>query len=158
MKKIVVILIVGVYIGSIFLTNFFGLEYVAHEMTAYVEKVECNTIMDLSGNEISYYKIEKDQESGKDVKCFKNAFIEGIYTADEDSLARNLNTYSIDYTILPANANNKTVLLSYSPDPEKYIVDQEQMTVTFLKRTSIRITITSADVGSVPEMIFIGLY
>ena len=63
MKKIVVIMIVGLYIGSIFLVNFFGLQYVSHELNVYVTKLECNTISDLDGKEIGYNATTYDYES-----------------------------------------------------------------------------------------------
>ena len=157
MKKIVVILIVGLYIGSIFLVNFFGLQYVAHELTIYVDGIECNTITDLSGKEIAYYKIVPDEETQKDVKYFKNAFIPGNYTADEESLANNPNTYTINCSVLPDNANNKALRFSYTEKPTKYIINEENRTITFLKRTSVRISIISTDGSNISEMIFIGL-
>ena len=158
MKKIVVIMIVGLYIGSIFLVNFFGLNYVKHEMTFYVDKIECNTISDIEGNEIPYYKIEQDPEDGKDIKHFRSQFIPGTYTADEDSLANNGNTYKINVTVLPSNANNKTLKLSYTENTKRYVVDEEQMTVTFLKRASVVIYIFSTDGSNIEESISIDLY
>ncbi len=153
MKKIVVILIVGLYIGSIFLVNFFGLQYVPHEMEVFVKKIECNAIADLSGKEIPYYQTTQDQESQKEKKWFKIKFVEGDY--DENNLANNPNTFKIVCSVLPDNASNKTVTFSYEEKPTKYIVDEEQMTVTFLRRGAIDITIISTDGSNIQEMIVI---
>ncbi len=153
MKKIVVIVIVGLYLGSIFVVNFFGLNYVPHEMTVFVDKIECNTISDLSGKDIPYYQITQDPETQKDKKWFKIKFIEGSYTTEEKSLAENKNTFKINFSVFPIGANNKAVKLSYTPNDAKYIVDESQMTVTFLKRSTVEITIIADDGSGVSEMI-----
>jgi hypothetical protein len=123
-------------------------------MTEYVSQIECNTIESLSGEEIDYYQTTED-EDGQIEKWFKIKFIEDEYTADEASLANNPNTFKIVCSILPDNAKNKTVRLSYYEDRDSYIVDEESMTVTFLTRGSIAITIQSTDGSNIKEMIVI---
>lgn len=157
MKKIVVIMIVGLYIGSIFLVNFFGLQYVSHELNVYVTKLECNTISDLSGNAIDYYTTKLDPETQMEVKYFRVTFQAGEYTADEESLAKNPNVYKINCTALPENANNKKVNLVYDTKNEgtRFVIDSEEMTITFLKgdNKSVTILIVAADGSNVKEEI-----
>ena len=153
MKKIVVILIVGLYIGSIFLVNFFGLQYAAQFKTEYVSQIECNTIENLAGEEIGCYQT-LENEDGQIEKWFKIKFIEGEYTADDSSLANNPNTFKIICSVLPDNAKNKTVELSYVSS-DAYFVNKESMTVVFLTRGSIAITIRSTDGLDVKERIVI---
>ena len=157
MKKIVVIMIVGLYIGSIFLVNFFGLQYVAHELNVYVTKLECNTISDLDGNAIEYYALDTDPDTQMEIKCFKVIFKAGEYTTDAESLATNPNVYKINCNALPENANNKSVNLVYDTKNEGtlFVIDPEEMTITFLKgnNKSVTILIVAADGSHVKEEI-----
>lgn len=157
MKKIVVIMIVGLYIGSIFLVNFFGLQYVSHELNVYVNKLECNTISDLDGKEIEYYTTTYDDDTQLEVKCFRVNFKAGEYTADAESLAKNPNVYKINCNAFPENANNKSVNLVYDNKSEGtlFVIDAEEMTITFLKgnNKSVKILIVSADGSNIKEEI-----
>ena len=150
MKKIVIILIVGLYFGSIYLVYTFGRAYDDFVKTAYVEKIECNTLTDGYGYEIGCFFQEDEDEDGNpiQVKCFENVFIPG----DDDA-----NTYHIDCLVIPATADNKNVTFTYTAKPSKFFIDEEAKTITFFKACSVKITISSTDGNNISETFWIEL-
>ena len=58
MKKTFIIIILAVYIASIAIVNFFGLEIKVFDGITYVERIECATITVRNGNDV---KLEPKQ-------------------------------------------------------------------------------------------------
>ncbi|MBR1867759.1 MAG: hypothetical protein IJ800_04170 [Clostridia bacterium] len=156
MKKVVVILIGAIYIGSVFIVNFFGLQINFFSDHIYQEKIECNSITLFSGGRSGDTVESKIGDDG--VKRFSIKFIEGEYTKEEDSLKSNPNTVRLDYRVYPDNATDKSVRI-IAEDSKYYVVDNAMKTITFLDAPlGVHITISSADGSDLSEKIYIIIY
>ena len=107
MKKVIVILILAVYIASIAVVNFGGIQSVPHDSITYVKTIQCNTVTFLgNNNEV----ITPKYRTGRP-ELYKFNFIppaEGEeYTTDEQSLMDNPNKIRIDWEVMPHDASNK---------------------------------------------------
>ena len=157
MKKVVIILIGAIYIGSVFIVNFFGLQIDFFSSFTYQERIECNTITRFSGGMSKKDTFEgRTDESGR--KKFKVNFIDGEYTKDEESLKTNPNTLRLDYRVYPDNATDKSVKI-IAEESEDYVVDNTKATIIVLDAPLvILVTISSADGSNLSEKIYIIIY
>lgn len=152
MKKIVVIMIVGLYIGSIFLVNFFGLQYVTHELNVYVTEIECKTITKVSTNKDTPGKYNES----KGCLAF-TVFLDEPEKYTMDNLKDNPNTFRINCTAYPENAANRNVSLLFDGAGEgtEFHIDNEEMTITFFESTGVTVTLKAADGSNVKTKIYI---
>ncbi len=156
MKKVVIILIGAIYIGSVFIVNFFGLQIDFFSSFTYQERIECNTITRFSGGMSGNTFEGRTDERG--MKNFTVKFIDGEYTKDEEGLKTNPNTLRLDYRVYPDNATDKSVKI-IAEESKYYVVDNTKATITVLDAPlGIHVTISSADGSNLSEKIYIIIY
>ncbi len=121
MKKSVIILIAIIYLASVALVSFYGLQPKLFDEVVYVDRIEF---------------LNEDIKPKDDGTLY--AVIRG---ADSDGLWR----YQIEYRAYPDNATDKTVdytILSPQPNVE---IDEETGLVTFKKRGVVTIMLKPRD-------------
>ena len=150
MKKTIVILILVVYVASIAVVNFFGLEIKQFDGTKYVESIQVNSITLQNENSIVIYP--KFLEFDPDPPTFEFDFIDAPfdqpYSSDEESIIKNPNAVQIDYEVFPHIADNTAVKFEW--DTAAYdgciVFHELSRTFVFLKPNKmITITIKATD-------------
>ena len=117
MKKIVIVAIFAIYLVSIVVVNFFGLEIAVFDGTVYSESIEFEGLVlhKPDGSDEWFYPEQATSNLGG-VPLFIIPFVPssgGAYTGDEASLLSNPNAVEIRYRVLPDNADNKNVQFLY---------------------------------------------
>lgn len=160
MKKIVVILITLISLGSILIINFFGMEIGGFEEYVYVEKIEISRLY----NTEEEYTPKEVRENGEIVFQFPFTTPEevGETSWTSDNIDKNPNYVQIDWHIYPENANNRKVNISYdgssienSNGEKLIIVDETKGLVIFLARRGITLTVISTDGKGANSTIYI---
>ena len=147
MKKTVIIAIVIIYLASILVVNFFGLQMVISGPTVYVDQIVMNGVEHVGGGET--WSVLQEEDGLVSYRFYYQA---GAYT--KDNLQDNPNVVKINYTILPETATNQDVDILYPPeDEDKIVVNKEEGTITFIKRTTVKITLMAKD-GSLAKAEF----
>ena len=113
MKKTIVLIILAVYIASIAVVNFFGLQVRIFDGVTYVKSIQCDTVTFHGDNSKEIKPIYKG-----DMPIFVFDFIPPSdpskpYTADRESLNENPNVIQINYEIMPHNADETGVKFEY---------------------------------------------
>lgn len=156
MKKVIIVITFAIYIASIAVVNFFGLEIAIFEGFTYVNEIEITNLTVINGGdmyEITPYESVVD-ENGIEVLKFRFEY------KDVDGEV-NPNMVKIDYAIRPDNADNKAVDFIYD---EASLVDvmvfhKDLQTVEFLKANrSVSITIATTDGHNIKKRIQILCY
>ncbi len=137
MKKSVVILIGIIYIASIFVVGFFGMQIKAFDTIIYITDIECT-------NEEVVTKPDKTKE------------IEFDYDASKDDME---NSIIITYEVFPKNSTLKgtdAVRLTYDPSHKLitkglWVVDG--LTITFKSRGELTFYLKSLDGSNIIETI-----
>jgi len=124
MKKSVVILIAIIYIASIALVSFFGLQFKVFDEVVYTNKIEL---------------------LNEDIKINKNGEPYALAEKGEDGVWR----YQLKYRVYPDNATNSAVIYSYDNLNNTVSVDENGV-ITFTKKGVVTIEILPKD-GS-PEV------
>ena len=154
MRRTVVFLIFVVYIASILIVNFFGLNITIFKPSVYVSKIECYCLI----NRMEDEKVYDDAYLKNEIKYFTVPFIDNGSEYNMDNLNTNPNTYEIKVRVLPENANNKSYGFIYdeSSIEGRVVVDEERGFVIFLKKNSgIKIKIIAEDGNNASENIYI---
>ena len=84
MKKTIVVIILAVYIASIAIVNFFGLEVKVFDGITYVESIQCDTVTLRNESSAKLYPITYLGEKG-DIPLFEFTFIpnaDGTFTRE----------------------------------------------------------------------------
>ncbi len=155
MKKTVIIAIFLIYLGSIVIVNFFGLNVKNFEGTKYVESITCDVIH--RGGE-QEQEIRDVQDPTDDVVWYIFDFVWGDVGYDETNIDTNPNTVQIMPHVYPETADNTGVKLVYDKETtaEFCHVNETAKTVTFLQPDrGITIEIVSADGSNIKTKIFI---
>ena len=145
MKKTMVIIILVVFIASIAVVNFFGLEIKVFDGITYVEKIECNSITIQNENSVTL----TPQKELNGIPLFVFEFIpssDGEYTADEESILKNPNAVQINYEVFPHVADETGVVFEYDQNSNIAVFHELSRTFTFIKPNKIfTITVRSTD-------------
>ena len=149
MKKTIVIIILAVYIASIAIVNFFGLEIKIFDGVTYVSSIQCDTVTFLGagGAELqptSYVG------TNSDIPLFVFDFIpaaeDAPYTTEDESLVTNPNVIQLNYEILPHLATDKGVKYEYDESAGVAVFHELSHSFIFLKPGKIvTITIRATD-------------
>ena len=118
MKKSVVILILVIYLVSVALVSFFGLQYKTFDEVIYTESIEF---------------------LNDDIKTKKDGTLYAVVPKDEST---GLWTYQIKYRVYPDNATNSEVEYIYDTTAEGVTVDVTTGVVTFHDEEGGALTIT----------------
>ena len=143
MKKTLVIIILAVYIASIAVVNFFGLEVKVFDGIKYVESIECSTITVQNENSVTLEP--KQQLHGKPLFIFD--FIpapeDAPYTTEDESIITNPNAVQVNYEVFPHLADETGVKFEYDTTAAEGVIVFHELsrTFVFLKPNKI-ITIT----------------
>ncbi|MBQ4053201.1 MAG: hypothetical protein IJD33_02565, partial [Clostridia bacterium] len=122
MKKTVIIAIGIIYLASILIVNFFGLEMIGFESNQYVSSIEVTGIV-VDRDEKT--EVRQQQEEDGTV-WYRFLFVEG-----------GENTVLIEYTVAPDNASNKKLdfVYDYESMDGKVVVSAEENKLEFLTST-----------------------
>ena len=122
MKKSVVILILVIYLVSVALVSFFGLQYKTFDEVIYTESIEFlnDDIKTLEEDGSLYAVVRKDESTG-------------------------LWTYQIKYRVYPDNATNSEVEYIYDTQTPGVTLDPETGVVTFDRKGALTVTIKPKD-------------
>ena len=152
MKKTIVIVILVVYIASIAVVNFFGLQIKQFDHVEYVQEIKCESITVLNENPVTVSPYPRPVKEGeKPINEFYFTFIEGNYTSDPASLASNPNRVRLNYEVLPHLAENTKVTFVFDEQYDKngnLLVQFDKETETFVFLQSyvlVEVTIKSTD-------------
>ena len=127
MKKSVIILIGLIYVASIALVSFYGLQYKTFDEVVYVSDIE-----------ILNEGIKTDSQGEKYIALFP----------DENGERK----FQIEYRVYPDNATNSEVDFIYDKQNLNVSIDSNGV-VTFQKRGSVKVTVVSKDGTSISETI-----
>ena len=150
MKKTLIIIISLVYIASIVVVNFFGLEIKVFDGVTYVEKISCADVKLL--HEIPITIEPTYFASYGETPWFVFDFVPNAngteYTDDPTSVQTNPNAVHVEYEIFPHTANERSVDFIFDKDAyaNRVIFDDLKNTFIFLKpKTSVLVTMKSKD-------------
>ena len=147
MKKVIVILILVIYVASIAIVNFFGLEVKEFDGITYVESIQCDSVTLHNENSVDLEPVTYIDG----VPVFVFEFIpaaSGEYTADIDSLNANPNAVEINYVVLPYLADESGVKFEYDVNAMEGVAYFHELskTLIFLKPNKVfTITIKATD-------------
>ena len=151
MKKTIVIVILAVYIASIAVVNFFGLEVRQFDSITYVTSIQCDTVIFHGDNS---RVLTPEQYAGKDgntpvfVFDFIPAPTDAPYTLD--NLDTNPNIIQIDYEVMPHLADVTDVKFEYDLDAGVAVFHELSGSFVFLKPdVALTITIKATDGSNV---------
>lgn len=131
MKKSVVILIALIYIASIAIVSFFGLQFKVFEEVVSVERIELLNSEALDESEIwGKYAIIRPDPSGN----YK---------------------YHIQYRVYPDNASNPKVEFTFDKNSAPNVTVDENGLVTFSSRGMVKVYIIATDGSNIQETITI---
>ena len=144
MKKVIVIVILVVYLASIAVVNFFGLEIKVFDGIKYVESIQCNSITVQNENPVT---LGPTQTLSGNVPLFIFDFIpapEGtVYTTEDESIVSNPNAVQINYEVLPHLADESGVEFIFDKEALEGVVVFHEMSRTFVFLQDMRlITVT----------------
>ena len=157
MKKTLVIIILAVYIASIAVVNFFGLQVRIFDGITYVSEIQCNTVTLLgeNGRQIQPAQTLADPMFGK-VDVFIFDFIPSPdgepYTMD--NLESNPNIIQLNYEVWPHLADVQEVEFIY--DKESGVVVYHELSKSFIVLKSgeaFDIILKSADGSNITEKV-----
>lgn len=159
MKKTIVILILAVYIASIAIVNFFGLEIKIFDGVTYVSSIQCDTVTFLGANGEKLYP-SSFIGTNSDVPLFIFDFIpapEGApYTGEDESIVKNPNVVQLNYEILPHLATDTGVKFEYDASAGVAVFHELSHSFVFLKPGRIvTITIRATDGSNVHSKVAI---
>lgn len=149
MKKTIVIIILAVYIASIAIVNFFGLEVKVFDGITYVTNIQCETVT--LHNEDSK-ELTPSQRLTGDIPLFEFVFIPAPdgqeYTDSPESIINNPNAIELNYVVIPYNADETSVKFEYDEESMQglAVFREDIRTIVFLKPGKIfTITIKATD-------------
>lgn len=148
MKKTILILILVVYVASIAIVNFFGLEIKVFDGITYVESIECSTITVQNENPVTLEPRQQLHGSPLFIFDFIPAPDDAPYTSDDESIISNPNAVQINYEVFPHLADETGVKFEYDANAAEGVVVFHEMsrTFVFLKPNKIlTITVRSTD-------------
>lgn len=151
MKKTIVVIILAVYIASIAIVNFFGLEIKNFDGITYVDSIQCDTVILRNENSIELHPVTYLGTNG-DIPLFEFVFTpksDGTdYTSDDESVISNPNAIELNPVVFPYLADEKGVKFEYDEESMSgvAIFREDIRTLIFLKPGKIfTVTIKSTD-------------
>ena len=151
MKKTIVIVILVVYIASIAVVNFFGLESKVIGAVTYVTEIQCNTVTVQNENPVT---VEAKEFGGQKWFIFNFTPTDdgSAYTSDAESILNNPNAVQINYEVLPHLADNAEIKFEYDAETnaDAVVFHELSKTFVFLKpNRGVTVTIRATDGSNV---------
>lgn len=131
MKKSVVILILIIYVASVALVSFFGLQYKTFDEVIYTTKIEL---------------------LNEDIRTTEDGKLEAIVRKDATT---GLWTYQIKHRVYPDNASNNAVDYIYDTQTPNVTVDETTGVVTFTGKGALDVTLKPKDGSNISVTISI---
>jgi hypothetical protein len=156
MKKTIVIILLVVYIASIAVVNFFGLEVKIFDGVTYVQGIQCNSITVQNETPVTVESKQMLGEKPLFVFDFVPADEDNPYTADAESIINNPNAVQINYEVLPHLANETSVKFEYDEQTNEGAVVFHELSRTFVflkPNRAITVTIRATDGSNVSTQI-----
>ena len=156
MKKTIVIILLVVYIASIAVVNFFGLEVKIFDGVTYVTGIQCNSVTVQNETPVT---VESSQTLGGKplfIFDFVPADEENPYTAEAESIIDNPNAVQINYEVLPHLADETGVKFEYDKETNEGAVVFHELSRTFVflkPNRAITVTIRATDGSNVSTQI-----
>lgn len=147
MKKTIVIIILAVYVASIAVVNFFGLEVKQFEGNTYVSSILCETVTFHGDNSKTLYPVDYAPDG---TPLFFFDFIpaspDAPYTAEEESINSNPNVIQLNYEALPHLADNTKIKFEYDETRGDAVFHELSSSFVFLRPDKlVTITLRSTD-------------
>ncbi len=154
MKKTIIIIILVIYIASIAIVNFFGLETKLFDGITYVDSISCASVTLQNETPVELYPSSYIGTNNTPLFIFD--FIpsqNGDYTMEPESILSNPNAVQINYEVFPHNADillsdGKSVKFEYDSVAMSGVAmfHEESNSLIFLKPLKMfTVTIRSAD-------------
>lgn len=157
MKKTIVLIILAVYIASIAVVNFFGLQVRIFDGITYATSIQVDTVtfFDQDKGAIDITPIRKGS-----TRIFVFDFVpadpSNPYTTDPESLMNNPNVIQINYEIWPHTATEKGVRFEYDENSGYAVYHEMSGSFIFLQPdAAFTVTIRATDGSNVSETIMI---
>ena len=135
MKKTIVIIILAVYVASIAVVNFFGLEIKMFDGITYVESIQCDTVTVQNEDPVELYATSYIGEK-RDVPLFVFDFIPAKsgteYTEEDESIVTNPNAVQINYEVFPHLADDAGVKYEFDEAAMKGFVVYHELSRSFI--------------------------
>ena len=150
MKKTTIIAIFLVYLASILIVQFFGLQVVEMQGKEYVSEIVVQSLQLTNRTAEQNQEVKLLQEDDPSIDfCYAFKFIRGDepYTADAESIAQNPNRIKINYEVKPYNAADKTVRFVY--ENSNVIFLEETNEFVFLKKSGVTMNMRANDASQV---------
>ena len=149
MKKTIVLIILAVYIASIAVVNFFGLQVRIFDGVTYVSRIDCESVRGKNGE-----LIKPTKYLDGNVPLFVFDFIPpdpaNPYTTDPESLLKNNNVIQINYEIWPHLATERSVRFEYDEHAGYAVYHELSNSFIFLKGgVVLDVTIRATDGSNV---------
>lgn len=162
MKKTIVIIILAVYIASIAIVNFFGLEIKEFDGKIYISDIQCQRITLRNENPVDLFPTTYIGPK-QDIPLFIFDFIPAPagteYTADDASIFTNPNAVEIIPEVNPHNAHERLgIVFEFDEAAMEGVAVFHEVgkTLTFLKPDTIfTITIRATDGSNVSTQVSI---
>lgn len=158
MKKTIVIVILAVFIASIAVVNFFGLEVKMFDSITYVTGIQCDTV---TVHRIPSLELRPTTYIGN-TPLFQFDFIPAPdgeeYTADDESVSFNPNAIELNYVVFPHLADSTEIKFEYDEQSMSGVAVflEDKNTLIFLKPDIIfTITIRATDGSNVSTTVAI---
>ena len=156
MKKTIVILILVIYVASIAIVNFFGLEIKQFDGVKYVDMITCDTITVQNEDRESIYADMTLSGVPLFIFDFVPANPDNPYTTEDESIVTNPNAITLDYEVFPHVADETGVRFLFDEEAMAgtVVFHETSRTFIFLKPNVIcTITIESIDGSGVSTTI-----
>ncbi len=161
MKKTIIVIILAVYVASIAVVNFFGLEIKVFDGVTYVESIQCDTVTVQNENAVELTPNSYIGEN-RDIPLFIFEFIppeEGEeYTTDDESIVTNPNAIQINYEVLPHLADDAEVKFEFDEAAMEGFAVYHEMSRSFIflkPDMTFTITIKATDGSNVSTSVSI---
>lgn len=140
MKKSTLLIILLIYVASIFAINFFGMQIISYNKTSYITNIECRN------NKADYPNVLKFTDCRDTKTEYDNADFKVVINSNRS------NKYTIEVKITPEDPTDSTLIFSIDDDSVATLsVNKHSATVTFNSTDieTINVTIIAADSNSV---------
>lgn len=157
MKKTIVLIILAVYIASIAVVNFFGLQVRIFDGITYVRNIQCDSVIFHGDNS---KRIDPIYLGDDQIPMFVFDFIpadpDNPYTTDPASLMNNPNVIQINYELMPHLATEKGVRFEYDERAGYAVYHELSGAFIFLQAgVTLDVTIRATDGSNVSTRIAI---
>lgn len=158
MKKLILIVTILIYVASIVVVNFFGLEIGVFDGITYVSSIQCDQVILRRGGATALTPVSYNGNTPIFAFDFQPSADGNPYTYEDESIASNPNAIELDYVVFPYNADETTVRFEYDEAAIEGIAyfNKEIRTLVFLKAdVGVTMTIVATDGSNVRTSLYI---